>query len=540
MMWRAPAGDGRHWVQGAFVGFAAVLCGCSTLPAGRGYTMAKANYDGRLVEARERLLNVPAIQEAAKGVDTTNDLDRIAPNKTIGIRLTAGYIRYLESIKRANVAIFTRTLVRKSGEASNGLVWESVFTPNKDEKVQTVVNKDTTLPFQDVDILPPIDYSDQDIAVELRVVSLKQEDNARIGTLINAAAAGAAFAKPEAAAAISVFQAVLTFLIENRPDVVEFAFNFKITPEELAQRAAGPPRAVGALAPAEISLAPRVATYAVIKTEHEARLNYPSEYIGFASDGIRYALAQVVKLGTLGIANWPLWHGARQEDVYLMLFGRPFSVERASWQLPEWKGGTLHTSADQWRDVPVPTQTTATPVTLGEEIHLVNGNLAICDGERCVPYREQSYVTISVVSPFAAIPFDAIKGAADQQKAIDDLGIRTGWKSAADLKKSLEGVTNSLKGFYAERDLRERCQTALAKAKTKADVDAASKSGGACEDGLDAAKGSLTSETQGAFEQSFKRWIADAAKRRRKQVPDADAGDTDGSGTGSPTTPGIE
>ena len=527
----------RHWTPFTTGIVVALLAGCSTLPAGRGYTMAKTALDARLVESRRSLPLCGKDESNCRGkIDSTNELDRVAPNGTIGIKLNAGYVRYLESIKRAHVAVFSRAVVRNPGEVSNGLVWEAVFTPNKDEKVQTVIDKDTTLPFQDVDILPAIDYSGQDITVELRVVSMKQEDNERLKALLSAAAAGAAFAKPEAAAAISVFQAVLTFLVENRPDVIEFAFNFKVSPEDAARRLPGAPGLKDRTS-TELSLTPRVGTYAIIKTEHEGRFNYPSDYLGFASDGIRYVLAEVLKLGTLGIANWPIWSGPRQEDTYLLLFGRPFSVDRSSWLLPEWKNGVLTTSANQWTDWNfAKTQDTSSLPTRGKAIRLLNGALYVCPNlreprpragtgmsagfsadarNRCVAYREQSYLTLSIVSPLEAIPFDVVKGAADQQKAIDELGIRTTWMSPADQAKSLQGITDSLKGFVAERALREKCQNMLAAAQSADEIATAKKS---CGDEATTAASGLTKETNESMQRGFQAWLDKRSKRRQERL----------------------
>lgn len=90
------------------------LAACSTLSAGRKYTLVKMDRKAGLVEARS-ILDPDVGDDLDKRIGgpatTPSDLASTT-NNLLRITLNGGYIRYLQSFNRPEVVIFARTRVQ--------------------------------------------------------------------------------------------------------------------------------------------------------------------------------------------------------------------------------------------------------------------------------------------------------------------------------------------------------------------------------------------------------------------------------------------
>jgi hypothetical protein len=477
---------------------------CTTLPAGRHYEMAKMNRDGSLIEARRQITS-PV---------TTDIYDQIAPRESFGIKLNSGFIRYLESVERPEIAIFVNVLVREPTKADEGIVWQKVYLASEDKTAHMVLNKDTSLPRNDIYLLPPIAYEGQDITVELRVIELDQEDNERARQLVNMAASTAAVFQPEAAAAISVFQTVLTFLIANNADDIEFSYDFQISRDQGGYlRTADSGAAPGQF---DISLMPRLGTYAILKSEHPTRANWPSDYLTVVGDGIRFGFAQILKFGTLGILNWPVFNP--QEDRYLWLLGRPFGVAYDAWAVPEYdEKGRLIVSRHGRRSGlqtfdPDPARRRLVMVNQELfEVDVEGGNLPA--GHHVHPFRGQSYLVLSFVSPEESVDYALLRAAFEQDEHLKELSkIRTTQLTTAEFADHVKRIGDSIQAVALEQQVVSRCKSLLRNA---ADDEALKKANEQCDADLKVLqdKTVVSPEVDTAFDNGVKARI-DETKRR--------------------------
>jgi hypothetical protein len=481
---------------------AMLVGGCTTLSAGSRYTLAKMNRDGALIEGR-RVIEDP---------NGSDDYDQIAPRKTIGVKLNSGFVRYLQSIQRPEIAIFVKAVVREPNKPDEGVLWEKVYLASEDEKAHIVLNKNSAFPRSDIYVLPPISYYGQDITIQLRVIEIDKDDNARIKTLLSAAAATTAEFKPEAAVAISVVQTVLNFLVANNADDIEFSYDIQISRDigDIVRSAeAGAP--AGTL---DLALSPRAATYVAIKTEHKDRMNLPSDYIQVTTSGVRYALAQVLKIGTLGILNWPMFNP--DEDRYLWIMGRPFAVDFDSWAPPVFANGRLIVNEDgqqpirhKWPIRRLPAGVGGSPyesprrelLLLNEEVwtrqqrkpsalpcydQSVGGDtvapVAGHGGTKSLasacyelrPFTDQSYMVFSVVSPDEAVDAGLLKAALDASEEVKKLDeLHTTQMSTADFTEHVTAIADSVKTIALQQQLLARCKSVQREAKSEEDRTAA-------------------------------------------------------------------
>lgn len=428
---------------------AVFLCGClvaacSVLPSGQLYTFAKVAPDQSLIPAR----SAPAPAEPVTGDDS-----RIRLGEYLNLTLKGGFLRYLEAIDRPEVLLFVRVKVRSFDTNQEALVWEQVHLHSERKDQQMVLAKDSFLPRFDIPILPAFEYSGEQLEVNLRIVELDEDDNQRWRSIINVATATTAALRPESATAGSAFQALLTFVTANNPDDIEFQFDFALHPDGTRQASHDGNRCQAF----DVVLQPRVGTYVVVKTEHQERLNLPSNWFDVAHHGVRYGLAQVLKLGTLGLFNWSVWTelGAdRLDDFYLKIMGRPFAVDRDSWALPEFVGGKLGLPGR------------------GGRLHW--------DGDRLVhrirgapdTFRAQSYLVLGIDRAQRGLDLIALRTAASGQQRIDGL-VKAGQPSAADFDASLQKLGSEMRVTALGARLTSRLQPQVDEAVSSAQIAAA-------------------------------------------------------------------
>ncbi|RLA20194.1 MAG: hypothetical protein DRQ62_10870, partial [Gammaproteobacteria bacterium] len=282
--------------------FIASLIACSTLSAGKKYTLAKVDRDKRLIEPN-KIFAQP---------EQSDLLDKLNPTDVLSLVLNSGCLPYLQEVGRPEVVIFVSTKIRQKNRPDEELLWEKVYLNSEDPDGYSVVNKDSCLPKKDIVVLPPIIYDNQDILVSIRIIEMDSADNARINAMVSTAASVAATFQPQYAGAVSVFQSVLNLIIANNADDIEFQYDFTLSESK------GPVMYNNNISDnnnaADITndsydmvLNPRISKYAIIKTEHRARQIIPFGYADITQNGIRFGGAETLKFATLGILNWTMW-----------------------------------------------------------------------------------------------------------------------------------------------------------------------------------------------------------------------------------------
>lgn len=487
----------------AAAAFAAVLMlsGCSTLSAGKKYTLAKVDREMKLIEPRRVIY-----QEGQP-----DGLDK--PLTTFGIKLNSGYLRYLESVGRPEVAIFAQVRLVSGESNEEDMIWQKVYLNSEDRKRDRdmVMNKDSFFPWDDIILMPPIVYDGQDILVSIRILELDQEDNARWSTIVNSAATAAVEFRPEYAVGFSAFQTALTFLIKNNPDDIEFQYDFVISSGDGANPAKynpsayfaprverprrGNPRGKG-LAPAkeqeipyDAFLIPRQATYAVIKSEHRDRWNLPSNWLDLAQEGTRFAVAKTLKIATLDILNWPL--GIRkaggdhtdlkspQADIYQRLFGCPLAVEGVACREPAFDASSPQRELVALR-----------PAHGGFgsrlwQFHMAGSNLQISKGRRTpksegggetMLFKDQGYLVFTVYPSDNGVDVGELREAYANNKMELELAKRTTQLSPVEFQEQLTSVTQCFValGRYsrAKRDYKRALKSASQPADKKSAEEA--------------------------------------------------------------------
>lgn len=428
------------------------LGGCNTLSSGRHYVLAKADGSRRLVEPKTILLPETEV-ERLQWKNTRGLLDEVNPSGNIGVILNGGFLRYLESVERPEVAIFCRARIRPVNEADETLLWEKVYLNSELENEHMVMNKDTRLSRLDIPILPPIVYEGQDIFISLRVVEMDREDNAAAVQLVQTAAAAGAQFRPEAATGITVAQAALTFLIQNNADDIEFQFDFALSESGTGMNLWENNTKFDAV------MQPRVGTYAVIKTEHPKRWNIPSDYPTLLAEGVRYAGATIVRIATLNIfANSNTWSNDSgsyvdpDEDNYLKFFGNPLTIDWAAWTPPIFSDKRLISNA--WADY---------------EFGLESNDLVMLptvENQEKEWFRDQGFLIFSVVPAKNGVDVRMLQEQASQNKVIEKLELKTGRLSTEDRTELLGAITNSISALATERRLRDEFLSMLANAET--------------------------------------------------------------------------
>ncbi|MCK5941815.1 MAG: hypothetical protein KAI24_07610 [Planctomycetes bacterium] len=421
-----------------------LLHGCNTLPAGRKYTLAKVDRDWSLVEPH-RLLE-----------QRTDDLlDEVNPTGNWGLTMNGGFLPFLEAIERPEVVIFVSVRIREPDEPEHTLLWEHVYLDSEDKSEHIALNKNSFLPRDDIQLLPPIVYEGQDIFVQIRVIELDQEDNKRTEQLVNTAASAAAAFEPDLGVTASVFQTALSYLVQNNSDDIEFQYDFALS------ETPGPIQYGGVQY--DNVLNPRVGKYVVIKTEHRQRKKAPDGTLDAIGSGIRYGAGEALKFATLGVANWVGgWFCSSNEnedagtwDFYQWLFAYPFRIDKNSWVAPVWDGGRLACGH-------------------GEKRLMVAGNRVVTgrSGHENELFEQQGYLVFSLVASNNGVDVAALSELADQKRLVENLAINTSQLNADDAVAHLQLMTKALTNYAQERAIRKEYLAAMAKAKTAEDIAA--------------------------------------------------------------------
>ena len=437
------------------------LTGCTALASGRYYTLAKVNRQGEMIEAHRVI----------ESSDNKDVLDKVIPNGNIAIKMNRGFVRYLEAVERPEVIMFIRATVQDPQKATPDQVWQKVYLSSEDKDAHIILNKNSLIPREDVFLLPPVAYSNQDILIELRIVELDKEDNQTALQFVNAAASVAAVWQPESAAVISAFQTALQFIVENNLDDIEFAYDIQISNNATTVVQRNNKNY-------DLALAPRVGTYALIKTEHIDRFNYPNSWFDATTSGARYFVAQVAKVATLGVFNWNALTYNPQEDFYLKIMGRPFGVDFESTTVPYFRDGELFVSRDYFYY-----QKGSYPGADEQQFFFEGNGLASAPSECCnidesqaskalkTPYQDHSYLAFSIISPKLGLALEQlaqISGVEEDLKAIEN--IRTNQLSSKEIAESLGKVTNSLKAVVIHKKLLDKYRKSIENAKNPDEV----------------------------------------------------------------------
>jgi hypothetical protein len=442
------------------------LVACSSpKSSGRHYTIAKVNRENRLVAAR-RILEEGRADNLDKVVDAY-----------FGLTIDGGYVRYLQAIVHPEIAIFSKVTVRRPEEAGAdaGYVFQNVYLASEKDGSHIELNKDSTFPRADIEILPPFQYKGEIVTVELRVIEIDSDDNERTKQLINLAASAAAAGAPESAAAISVFQTVLTFLVENNRDDIEFMYDFQLASSSSKLKV---DRSLKY--DEDQLLQPRVGTYVVVKSEHPDRVRLPDSILGFGSESLQWLGSKVLQLGTLNLLNWELWETVfcaepPVGDRYNRLFGRPFAIETAAWTLPETTSDGLVMPNQSYFGAQGDSDTFYPFVldnkTLKTQLHPPSTEKE-AEFEQPEHYREQSYVVFSITEHESGISYEQLAALARVDTSVDALSLRTTQATPEEWKAGIDKIRDSSMELFLEKR-KQKAARQIARAETDEEKQAA-------------------------------------------------------------------
>jgi hypothetical protein len=270
---------------------------------------------------------------------------------------------------------------------------------------------------------------------------------------------------------------------------------------------------------------PRVGTYAVVKAEHPTRTNWPSDYLSVVGDGIRYGIAQILKFGTLGVLNWPVFNA--QEDQYLWLLGRPFAVRYDSWTLPEYDAkGRLVVGRHGWQTGFGREEigTTRRLLVMNQELFEVEVEEEGLPTEQIQyedihPFREQSYLVLSFVSPEEAVDYTLLRAAFEQDEHLKELSkIRTTQLTTAEFAEHVKRITDSINAVAVEQQVVARCKSLLRNAEDVAKAKAQCEESKKAVDGVTLATPELTKAYQDGVKGRVDDTVSRAEKRRTAQL----------------------
>lgn len=428
------------------------LVGCSaTKTSGKSYTLVKRNKDNTLIPAKEVF-----------GEDKEALLDTlIADGNAMGITLNTAYIRFLEAVSHPEVAFFVQVKVREKDSPQESMIWEKVYLNTENQNEHIVLSKNSKLPKIDIPLLPAIDYESQDVLISIRIIELDGKDNGHTLQLVNTAASIGAQFYPESAASISVFQTVLSFIAKNNPDDIEFQYDFAIS------------RALDTITYGgkeyDQVFAPRVGTYAVIKTEHEGRMALPDNWGDTFWHGLRFGLAELFKFATLNLFN----AGSAELDQYHKFFNFPFGMPEDSTSEPILKKEQLHAkylynSRLLRRRLSGKGKLTFENNDLYQDAKKWDSPFSQKQYKQ--PYRSQSFLIFSIVPSVFGLPIKNLQQQAEQSKVVEalnlqtlglDTGTRLGFlnkiaESTAKLAEKSELKNKYRKKLHAAKDNTER------------------------------------------------------------------------------------
>ncbi|MBL8767940.1 MAG: hypothetical protein JNL94_11270 [Planctomycetes bacterium] len=437
---------------------ALAVVGCITQPTAKSYQLAKMNRSGSLVpidavigDRAEASAAPPSSQggessgstattttgdEPPKGgdsdrLDTPDRFDQlIETNDCLEIRLADHFVRYLNAVGAPEVVIFTRCRIRSPDSAVPELVYDRILMNTQDQELTQAGLQGAGGSLRDVVVLPAIEYKDEDILLSIRVLELDQDDNKRIGKLLQGASAVSSQLKNASAPELSAFQAVVSFLVANNPDDVEFALDIGLTTNASTTFAREADLLPGMSQTATHVITPRVGMVAAIKTEGVDRFVIPQKYEQYLPQGILWTLANLSRLATLDLFN--ALPGRVDYDAYSDFFGDPLRVPSNSLIEPGFADGRLVHRTD----------IDALQSPTARELFVVHDR-SLCTllpgygGGVPEPFRDKSYVLLSIQSPSLGIPVQELAALSD---SLEDLRIRTTQLTPEELAKVLDQI----------------------------------------------------------------------------------------------------
>lgn len=475
----------RSW-SGLIVLFAvltapATSISCSSQTTAKSYTVAKVDRSGRLVPIdvlpRDREVGDDHTKDTAPKDSGTNEtatipashpaveasVARAAPDadrldaliespECLEIRLSDHFVRFLNALGAPELVIFTRCRIRAADGSQPEVVYDRVLMNTEDQELTQAGLQGAGGSLRDVVVLPSIEYSNEDILLSIRVLELDQGDNQRIGKLLQAASAASAQLKTASAPELSAFQAVVSFLVANNPDDVEFALDLGLSANASTTFTSNADGLPSPHSTKTHTITPRIGMLAAIKTEGVDRLVIPQKYEQYLPQVLTWTIANVARLVTLDLFN--ALPGRIDYDAYSDFFGDPLRVPSNTLVEPAFANGTLQhrmniddlDSPESRREFFVTDRSLCTRAPTGEN--------SVPE-----PFRDKSYVLLSVQSPSKGV---AVKELANLSDSLEKLKLRTTQLTGAELQKLLEQIKADVQTRAAkneartERDRKER------------------------------------------------------------------------------------
>lgn len=417
--------------------FVLPLPACSSSSTAKSYSLGKMARDGTLVPIDD-VMNTSA--------DTADRFDRLVePDDCLEIRLADHFVRFLNAVGSPEVVIFTRCRIRSPDSTSADIVYDRVLMNTQDQELTQAGLQGAGGSLRDVVVLPAVEYKGEDILLSIRVLELDQEDNQRVGKLLQGAAAASAQLKTATAPELSAFQAVVSFLVANNPDDIEFALDMGLTSNASMTFTRDGDVLPGGTTLTSHVITPRVGMIAAIKTEGVGRIVVPQKYEQYLPQGILWAVENVARLVTLDLFN--ALPGRIDYDAYSDFFGDPLRVPSNSLVEPTFVDGTMIHRVDvDGADSPTNRETF---VVRDRSLFTTTSKGADAVPE---PFRDKSYVMLSIQSPSTGVPVKELAAISD---SIDDLKLRTTQLTAEELAKLIDQIRADYLTRAAKNDARK-------------------------------------------------------------------------------------
>lgn len=446
----SPSCPSRRIVSScAAIVVALVGAGCSSQSTAKSYHLAKLNRDGTLMPIDalvERRSSTQTNDESAQSVEDDRFDSLIETNDCLEIRLADHFIRFLNAVGSPEVVVFTRCRIRSPDGSAPELVYDRILLNTQDQELTQSGIQGAGGSLRDVVVLPAIEYKNEDIMLSIRMIELDQDDNQRIGKLLQGASATSAQLKTAAAPELAAFQAVVSFLVANNPDDVEFALDLGLTANSSTTFRGAEDALPGVPRTATHSITPRVGMIAAIKTEGVDRFVVPQKYEQYLPQALLWTFANVGRLVTLDLFN--RLPGRIDYDAYSDFFGDPLRVPSNSLIEPAFARDRLmhrinidDLESDAGRETFVIRDRSLCTVT------------SVAENAVPEPFRDKSYVLLSVQSPSLGIP---VKELARISDSLEDLKIRTTQLTPAEVAKVLDQIQADYLARTAKNEARQQ------------------------------------------------------------------------------------
>lgn len=442
-----------------------LTAGCAQLTAGRSYVLAKQDRDGYLRDVHEKL-NPPTSLREANHPANIDSWDELVINN-LEIRLSDFFIKYLQALDRPEVVIYSKVTIRDRASTDEPVVINQVVLDSEDPSAHTAANQGAGGSLKNVPaILPSLRYEGQDITISLRIIEVDRDDNQRLSAILNTVGGVASSLDPSSAAAISAAQAVLSFIIANNPDDLEFAFDFGLSrnPASLSSSDLLPlPGGSDWNVERDLVIQPRIGRLVIIKSEHPNRAVYPTDQIALVTDSIRWVLMKATKLATLNLFN--LYNEDKEYDRYARYFGYPLMVPLEGLEEPRLIAG-------YWHHVDFNPIRSLNPYYRGNELtkplRFAGGTLGYTGSDEpdaLTSYDDKSYFALAISSPEIGV---TLKEAKSLSVSLDALKLNTSQLDPETFAKRLEDLKKEAESWIEARKGKASISKAVAQAPTVA------------------------------------------------------------------------